>query len=155
MPFLPLLIFLAIPAIEITLFIEVGGWVGPWWTVALTFVTAAGGLIVVRIQGIAVLESARRSLEQGDAPVLEVLDGACLVLAGIFLILPGFFTDALGALLLTPITRRTLGVIFFTRTWFASRSNGTTSDKGMLEGDFEDVTRDKKNNPGQIKKLGD
>ena len=155
MPFLPLLIFLVIPAIEIALFVEVGGWVGPWWTVALTFVTAAGGLMVVRIQGIAVLESARRSLEQGDAPVLEVLDGACLAFAGIFLILPGFFTDALGALLLVPITRRALGVVFFARTWFASRGGGPRADDDALEGDFEEVTRDKTKETGRIEDLSD
>lgn len=154
MPFLPLLIFLVVPAIEIALFVEVGGAVGPWWTVALTFATAAGGLMVVRIQGIAVLESARRSLEQGDAPVLEVLDGACLAFAGIFLILPGFFTDALGALLLIPVTRRALGIVFFARTWFSSRGGGPKAD-GVLEGEFEDVTNDKPRGPNRLENLGD
>ncbi len=155
MPFLPLLIFLVIPAIEIALFVEVGGWVGPWWTIALTFATAAGGLMVVRIQGIAVLESARRSLEQGDAPVLEVLDGACLAFAGIFLILPGFFTDALGALLLVPFTRRALGITFFARTWFASHGGEPKTSDGVLEGDFEDVTGDDTGSPGRVEKLSD
>ena len=152
MPFLPLLLFIAVPAIEIMLFIEVGGLIGGWPTVGLTFLTAAGGLAVVKIQGLSVLESARHRIEQGDVPVLEVLDGVCLALAGILLIMPGFFTDGVGALFLIPTTRRALGVVLVARMWFSGRNTGPGGRGGFVEGDFEDVTTAE--NPGRLGGVG-
>lgn len=140
MPLLILLLLIAIPAIEIALFIDVGGLIGAWPTVGLTFLTAAGGLALVRYQGLSVLARARLSIEAGDVPVLEVLDGACLVLAGVLLITPGFFTDTFGAALLVPAVRHVIGVVFFSRVWLASRNPVHPSKDGSIDGEFEDLT---------------
>ena len=102
-----LVIFLAlvgVPLIEIAVFIEVGGRIGLWPTLAMIFATAAMGTALLRYQGLSVLADARGSMERGELPVRALLDGVCLVIAGALLLTPGFVTDLAGALLLmTPI----------------------------------------------------
>ena len=49
------LIFVAIPIIEIALFIQVGGWLGLWPTLAIVILTAAAGTIMLRRQGMAAM----------------------------------------------------------------------------------------------------
>lgn len=104
-----LVIFLAlvgVPLIEIAVFIEVGGRIGLWPTLAMIFATAAVGTALLRYQGLSVLADARGSMERGELPVRALLDGVCLVIAGALLLTPGFVTDLAGALLLmTPIRR--------------------------------------------------
>jgi UPF0716 protein FxsA len=99
---------IGVPLIEIALFIEVGGWIGLWPTLALVVLTAVIGAWMLRQQGLSVLMRAQRQLAEGALPVVEVFEGLCLVIAGALLLTPGFFTDALGAVLLVPAVRRTL-----------------------------------------------
>ena len=99
---------IGVPLLEIALFIKVGGWIGPGPTLALVVLNAVIGVWMLRLQGVGVLLSAQRQLAAGSLPVAEVFEGLCLVIAGALLLLPGFFTDALGALLLVPPVRRAL-----------------------------------------------
>jgi len=101
-----LLALILTPLIEITLFVEIGGEIGALPVVLLTVATAAAGIGLVRAQGLHTLRSAQRELDAGRAPVAEMMHGAMLVAAGLFLLAPGFMTDALGALLLLPPVRR-------------------------------------------------
>lgn len=94
--------------LEIALFIQVGSWIGVAPTLALILLTAVIGVTLLRWQGISVLMRAQRQLADGSLPVFEVFEGLCLVIAGALLLAPGFFTDALGALLLVPAVRRVL-----------------------------------------------
>lgn len=113
MPFLLALAFIAVPLVEVYLFIKVGGLIGALPTVLACIATAVAGAALVRHQGMAVMASARGAMQAGRLPAVEAFDGACLVLAGLLLMTPGFFTDALGFLLLVPPLRRLL------RTWLA------------------------------------
>jgi UPF0716 protein FxsA len=97
-----------VPLLEIALFIKVGGWIGLAPTLALIVLTAVIGVWMLRLQGISVLISAQRQLAAGSLPVAQVFEALCLVIAGGLLLLPGFFTDAVGALLLVPLVRRAL-----------------------------------------------
>ena len=97
-----------VPLVEIALFIKVGGWIGLAPTLALIVLTAVIGAWMLRQQGIGVLMRAQRQLAEGGLPVMEVFEGLCLVIAGALLLTPGFFTDALGALLLVAAVRRAL-----------------------------------------------
>jgi UPF0716 protein FxsA len=63
---------------------------------------------LVRRQGIGMLLRAQRQLADGILPVAEVFEGLCVVIGGALLLAPGFFTDAVGALLLVPAVRRGL-----------------------------------------------
>lgn len=106
----PLLLaaFIGVPLIEIALFIQVGGWIGLWPTLGLIVLTAVIGVTLLRWQGVSVLMRAQRELAEGTLPVMQVFEGLCLVIAGGLLLTPGFFTDAVGALLLVPAVRKLL-----------------------------------------------
>lgn len=101
-----LLALILTPLVEITLFVEIGGEIGALPVVLLTVATAAAGIGLVRAQGLHTLRSAQRELDAGRAPVAELMHGAMLAAAGLLLLVPGFMTDGLGALLLLPPIRR-------------------------------------------------
>ncbi len=109
MAILLLALFIAVPVIEIALFIEIGGWIGLWPTIAIVVLTAFAGTTLLRLQGLAVLRRVQESAARNELPVAEVFDGFCLLVAGILLLTPGFFTDALGFLLFLPPFRRIAG----------------------------------------------
>ena len=106
MPFL--LLLLAIPVGEVFIFLEVGGVIGTWPTIGLIVGTAVIGGVILRWQGLQTLARARRQLAANRLPVAEMAEGAALALAAVLLLTPGFFTDALGTLLLFPPLRRSL-----------------------------------------------
>ncbi|MDC3152120.1 FxsA family protein [Pelagibacteraceae bacterium] len=101
-----LISIIAIPIIEILLFIKVGENIGAINTILLIIFTAVIGVYFARIQGIMTLKSGFTNLYHNKMPIYEIFSGASIALAAIFLIIPGFFTDAIGFLLLIPLTRR-------------------------------------------------
>ncbi len=103
----PLIVFffLVIPIIEIYLLIQVGQVIGAGWTILLVVLTAVIGVWLLRIQGLSTLTRAQRRLQENELPAREILEGMALVVAGAFLLTPGFFTDTFGFLLLFPPTR--------------------------------------------------
>ncbi|ABA59369.1 FxsA cytoplasmic membrane protein [Nitrosococcus oceani ATCC 19707] len=98
--------FLTFPLIEIYLLIRVGSAVGAGWTVFLCIVTAMVGALLLRQQGFSTVSRVQASMARGQVPALEMLEGALLLVCGIFLLTPGFFTDTLGFLGLIPPVRR-------------------------------------------------
>jgi UPF0716 protein FxsA len=103
-----MLIFLtlvAVPIVEIALFIQVGGWLGLWPTIAIVILTAAIGTVLLRAQGLATLGELQRRLGAGEDPSTTLAHGAMILVAGVLLLTPGFFTDAVGFALLTPPVR--------------------------------------------------
>jgi len=100
-----LFFFLAVPIVEIYLLIQVGQVIGAGWTILLVVLTAVIGVWLLRIQGLSTLTRAQRRLQENELPAREILEGMALVVAGAFLLTPGFFTDTLGFLLLFPPTR--------------------------------------------------
>ena len=99
------LIFVVIPILEIYLFIHVGSQIGTVNTIITAIATAVIGIILVRKEGIRTLISLDRKLDHGELPAKEMVDGVILVVAGILLIVPGFFSDGVGFLLVFPWTR--------------------------------------------------
>jgi UPF0716 protein FxsA len=108
-------LMIVIPILEIAVFIIVGRQIGLWPTLAGIVLTAVIGSAIIRHQGIGILAKARRSMEAGEAPVAEVLEGLALLLAGALLITPGFVTDTLGFLCLLPGLRRRIAAAFVAR----------------------------------------
>lgn len=102
------LIFISIPLLEIYLLIKVGSHVGAMITILLVVGTAVLGAALLRMQGISTLNRVREEMEAGRLPAVPMLEGLVLLLAGALLLTPGFFTDALGFLLLIPPLRRNL-----------------------------------------------
>ncbi len=103
-----LISIIAIPIIEILLFIKIGENIGAINTVLLIILTAVIGVYFARIQGIMTIKSGFTNLYQNKLPIYEIMSGASIAIAAIFLIIPGFFTDTIGFLLLIPITRKLL-----------------------------------------------
>ncbi|WP_274423470.1 FxsA family protein [Chelativorans sp. YIM 93263] len=106
MPFsiVPFLL-LAIPLMEIAVFVLVGEQIGVLPTLALVLATAVAGSILLRIQGFGILSRVRRMLGQGQMPGRELVHGVMILLAGVLLLTPGFVTDTLGFLLFIPPLR--------------------------------------------------
>ena len=102
------LLFIGLPALEIYLFIEVGGQIGALNTLALIFFTAIVGLYFAKLQGIQTLKSGMVNVYQNKIPIYEMISGASIAVAALLLIIPGFFTDFVGFFLLIPFTRKIL-----------------------------------------------
>lgn len=94
--------FIGVPLLEIAVFIQVGGLIGLWPTLAIVVLTAILGTWQLRVQGLATLARARAEINRGGLPTRELFDGACLLVAGALLLTPGFVTDALGFMLFLP-----------------------------------------------------
>ena len=99
------LLLVLVPIIEIALFIEVGGWIGTWPTIGIVILTALVGSILLRQQGIAALTDVQGRLERGENPGRMLAEGAMILVAGVLLLTPGFFTDGMGFALLIPPVR--------------------------------------------------
>ena len=102
------LTFVGLPIVEIALFIKVGGAIGLLPTLGIVVLTAVGGALIMRWQGLQARDRLRAALQAGGDPVGPIAHGALILVAGILLILPGFFTDTLGLLLLVPPVRTQL-----------------------------------------------
>jgi UPF0716 protein FxsA len=98
-------LFLLIPIVEIFLLIQVGGIIGATWTILLVVLTAVIGVRLLKIQGVSTLTRAQKKMQTGQMPAQEMFEGMGLVVAGAFLLTPGFFTDTVGFLLMLPPTR--------------------------------------------------
>jgi UPF0716 protein FxsA len=140
MGFIVLIILIGLPALEIYLFVLIGGEIGAGVTIGLTILTAAVGLTLARTQGIGALRRAENSVAQGEVPVQGVIDGVALLIAGVALATPGFLTDAIGAILLIPLVRHAIGIALLTRV-LVMRSRPFDVDDS-IDGEFQDVTPD-------------
>ncbi|MEM8770010.1 MAG: FxsA family protein [Pseudomonadota bacterium] len=103
------LLFVIGPIAEIYVLLSAGAVFGVLPVVLACIVTAILGGWIIRLQGLAAMNAARRDLETGRPPVSSAVDGALLVVAAPFLMTPGFLTDAVGFALLIPAVRRNLG----------------------------------------------
>jgi UPF0716 protein FxsA len=105
---MPLLfiMFIVVPAIELILLLRVGSVIGPANTLLLVIITGVTGAYLARTQGFIVIQKIQNSLNKGIIPGDEMLDGLLILIGGIVLLTPGFFTDFLGLLFLFPPSRK-------------------------------------------------
>jgi len=137
--YMPLFIILvAIPIVEIALFIQVGGAIGLWPTLAIVVVTAVFGSILIRRQGAAAMMRLRNNIQTGRDPTGPLADGAAILVAGALLLTPGFFTDALGLLLLFPPTRHIIFRLIGRNIKLAGFSQ-TQPRPDIVEGDYVEI----------------
>ncbi len=151
-------LFIVMPILEIALLIEFGSWLGTLPTIAVILVTAVLGTTMLQRQSLGVMARTQQALAEGRPPVDEVADGACLLVAGAFLLTPGLITDAMGFALFVPPVRRFLASRVF--RYFMARGNvhvhttnsrhpgpgktgpGNTGRRGpvVIDGEFEPVS---------------
>lgn len=148
-------LFLAVPIVEIALFIQVGGWIGLWPTLAIVVVTALLGTFLVRAQGALALAQLRGSFQNLQDPSEPLAHGAMILIAGALLLTPGFFTDAVGFSLLVPQVRAAAFRFLKRRITVRSFAYGETPPRGgpsrgrhgtedVIDADYEEVDTPKK-----------
>ena len=116
MPFalVPFLL-LVVPIVEIATFIAIGGQIGIAPTLLMILVTAIIGTILLRIQGLSLIQEIQSKVAAGEVPGRALGDGAMIMVAGILLLTPGFVTDGLGFLLFVPGVRSAIWSFFASR----------------------------------------
>jgi UPF0716 protein FxsA len=146
------LLFLAVPLIEIALFIQIGGLIGLWPTLLIVVITAIVGTWLVRSQGLQTLMNLRRSMAELSDPSEPLAHGAMILFAGALLLTPGFFTDGVGFALLVPQVRRSAFGWLRTRIRMQSFQMGpgpAAAPRGptrrppqdrVIEGEYEEVS---------------
>ncbi|PCI86317.1 MAG: membrane protein FxsA [Hyphomicrobiales bacterium] len=161
MGLLLLFIFIAVPVIEIGLFIQVGSAIGLLPTLAVVIITAMIGTYLLRQQGLNIVMKVQAEMAQGQMPVQNLIHGAFIVVAGLLLLTPGFFTDFIGFSLFIPQVRLAAAYFIgrqFKRSRYGKTSSGfefhsTTytnhqaadySDEDEIEGEFQVVEDDPK-----------
>jgi len=124
---LPLLVvlFIAVPIIELAVIIQVGQWLGVLPTIAVLLADSVLGSVLMRSQGRAAWRRFNAALAEGRPPAREVLDGVLVILGGALLLTPGFVTDVFGLAFLLPPTRAVLRGLLVRR--FAQRLVVTTT----------------------------
>ena len=140
-----LIIFIILPIIEISIFIQVGGFVGTFNTILIIFLTAAVGVYFVRQQGFRTFQKIAVELQNQQIPVQGMFDGLVILISGILLVTPGFLTDIIGFLGLIPQTRiLLLGIIknlFLQRYSNAHKQYKKDMDE-TIDGDFIEIEED-------------
>ena len=126
------LLFIGVPALEIFLMIKIGGKIGALNTVSLIFLTAIIGLYFAKLEGIKTMRSGIMNIYQNKIPIYEMISGASIAIAALLLIIPGFFTDTMGFLLLIPFTRKIL-ISFFIKKKTTSKNQ---EDINTLDGEI-------------------
>ncbi|WP_298916189.1 FxsA family protein [uncultured Roseobacter sp.] len=138
--------FLAVPLIEITLFIQIGGAIGLGWTLVTVVVTAIVGTWLVRNQGILALGQLKSSFSDLKDPTEPLVHGAMILFSGALLLTPGFFTDAVGFLLLIPAFRTAVFKAIRSRInvqTFDSRGPSPSRpapDGDIIDGEYSEVS---------------
>ena len=66
------------------------------------------GAFLVKSQGISILNKAIEEVKLNKMPLMPIFEGIAILIAGAFLLTPGFLTDTLGCFLLIPKTRNIL-----------------------------------------------
>lgn len=97
--------FVILPIVEIALFIQIGGVIGVLPTIALVILSAVAGAAVMRRQGRVAATDIQSAMQEFRDPAKPMAHGALVMIAGLLMIVPGFFTSAVGLLLLIPFVR--------------------------------------------------
>lgn len=157
------LAFLAVPLIEIALFVQVGGLIGLWPTLAIVVLTAVLGTWLVRTQGRIAMGQLQRAFSELNDPTEPLAHGAMILVSGALLLTPGFFTDAVGFALLMPPVRTAVFRYLRSRVTVARFEMGTSAGQGprgprgphaggpgdVIDGDFTEVEPNRPRRPGQ------
>jgi len=132
------LLFIGVPALEVFLMIKIGGKIGALNTVSLILLTAIIGVYFAKLEGIKTMRSGIMNLYQNKIPIYEIISGASIAIAALLLIIPGFFTDSIGFLLLIPFTRKILINFLVRKQNIASRQE----DKKTVDGEIIEDKKD-------------
>ncbi len=143
-----LLLFIGVPVLEVFVFIEVGRAIGWLLAVLLLLGISLLGTQLARMQGRTAIGRVSQAVSERRAPGRAAIDGALGFLGATLLVVPGFVTDGLGALLMLPPTqalaRRWLSRRYAARlmSFVATAGRFTSRGPGVPPADFESTAID-------------
>lgn len=150
-----LILFIAVPLLEIYVLISVGKVIGAFPTVLSVVMTAVLGVFLLRRQGRQALLNARAKLQAGSVPSMGLAEGIFLAAGGMLLLTPGFLTDALGFVCLVPGFRRHLIKRWSARIFMGvqhpfgrgQNPEGRNGQSHTIEGEYRRDDEDPRNLP--------
>ncbi len=153
MPFIILIVLLAVPYLEFLVFLEVSHVIGGFSALLLTFLSAVIGIYLIRQQGLVVMNRMHETLQRGESPVEDIIHSFFLLIAGVFFLLPGFITDSIAVILIIPPVRSVLGKIIIKNirvTFYNNTLNGGYSARGnntgpVIDGEYQQDDDTRKN----------
>ena len=129
-----LLSIILVPVIEIYLLINIGSRIGAFTTIFLIITTAVVGVYYAKYEGLKSLKSGFSQLSNNEPPTYQMLSGAAIAFAALLLIIPGFFTDLFGFLLIFPITRKFIFKALSKKFYKQKKQNNN-----FIDGEYEDI----------------
>ena len=146
------LLFIVVPIVEIVLFIKIGGFLGVWLTILVVILTAVIGTKLVKSQGLNAIKEVQKSFVNGQDVGRSLVNGALILIAGVLLLTPGFFTDFLGITFLIPTTRNiwiSYGIKYFPNFVFLNTSSqgdrynntNNATNENIIDGDYTDLDK--------------
>ncbi|MFH1622207.1 MAG: FxsA family protein [Candidatus Omnitrophota bacterium] len=134
-----IVLFTIIPIVELYLLIRVGQYLGASTTIMIVIFTGIFGAYFARLEGLRVLYSVQKDLQEGRMPTSQLLDGFLILVGAVLLITPGLLTDGIGFLLVIPQSR------VFIKVWVKSylqkiidRKEGVITVESYTEDDTKD-----------------
>lgn len=118
LPLLLLLVFVAVPILEVYVILQVGALIGTWLTVALLVADSLFGAWIVRREGLRAWRAVQETMLAGGMPNRALADAALILVGGAMLLTPGFVTDAFGFVMVLPLTRPAVRGML---SWYAKR----------------------------------
>jgi UPF0716 protein FxsA len=135
-----LLYLLIIPFVEVYLFIYIGNLIGVLPVMGLCVLTALTGAVLVHNQGIQTARRMHGKIQNGELPAADMMEAVILLVAGLHLLTPGFFTDLAGLACLLPAFRTRMAAAIVSRMQLhTQRSNA--QHPVTIEGEFWEEAR--------------
>lgn len=140
-----ILLFLALPLLELALLIKVGAAIGALATIGLLILGGIIGGLVIQAQGLSAFRRTMEELQRGEPPLEPMVEGALLCFAGGLFIVPGFLTDVAAVVLLIPPVRRWLArsilgnTVIVTRTTTFRQNPEPPGDGPVIEGEYKRI----------------
>ena len=100
---IPLLILT--PILDLYILIKASQTMGFGTTILLIILTGIAGYYLAKSEGKLVIRNINREMSQGNVPGNELLNGLCILVGGLFLLMPGIVTDIIGITMVIPGTR--------------------------------------------------
>ena len=131
---------------EIGVFLFLGDIIGGWNTFILIVFTAILGAWLFKRHGLLTFRRLTESIQRQEFPIREIFDGAAFLVAGVFLLTPGFVTDTLGFLLFVPPFRNALRSLLWqiwtreeNHSWIRGKHDSTKQPGSSIEGKYRKV----------------
>lgn len=134
-----LFLLIAIPSIEIFVMIKIGQNIGALNTVVLIFLTAIIGIYYAKIEGLNTLRSGVYNIYKNKVPIFELISGASIAVAALFLIIPGFITDTIGFLLLIPFSRNIIINLFLKKQKIVKKNDKIIEGEILKDKDKDEL----------------